>query len=98
VATSQIIIAVASLLLGGGFAQTLSQALKARPEREAVIILPWKELNSALRGQNETLQAELLATRVALNEERLARKELERKVDQLEDVIDGHERRLRGFR
>lgn len=79
--TTQAIIAVLSLLLGGGFAQTLGQALKARPEREAVIILPWKELNAALRGQNDTLQTELTGLRSRT-------RELEERIDKLNNLVD----------
>lgn len=92
---SQIILAVVSLLLGGGFARTVIDALKARPERDSVIILPWKELNAALRGQNERLAAELSDARTALREARTeiaalraAEERLEQQVDRLRAALN----------
>lgn len=77
----QTILAVLSLLLGGGFVTSIIQALKARPERDSVVVLPWKDLNAALRGQNETL-------RLDYQRERDARLHCERERDALEHRID----------
>jgi hypothetical protein len=63
--SSQLLIAVISVLLGGGFMGSLVQAFRARPERDAVVIVPWQKLNDALGEQNERLRQDWRAEREA---------------------------------
>lgn len=94
VSGDQLLLAVLSVGLGGGFVTSLTLALKARPEREAVIIVPWQKLNEALQGQNETLRGDLDGLRADWRREREARIEVEKQFDLLEARCDRLERQL----
>lgn len=85
------IITLASVLLGGGFVSSVVAALRARPERDAVIIVPWQKLNDALRQQNDDLREDW-------TRERAARIESEGRLLLAEQRIDRLEEQLRGMR
>jgi hypothetical protein len=88
--STETIIAVASVLLGGGFLSSVIAALRARPDRDAVIIVPWQKLNDALREQNDTLRADWQS-------ERTMRVESEGRLLLAEQRIDRLEAQLRAM-
>jgi hypothetical protein len=84
------IITLASVILGGGFVTSVVAALRARPERDAVIIVPWQKLNEALREQNDTLRTDW-------QDERRMRVDSEGKLFLAEQRLDRLEAQLRGL-
>jgi hypothetical protein len=82
--STETIIAVASVLLGGGFLSSVVAALRARPDRDAVIIVPWQKLNDALREQNDTLRTDWQAERAMRVESEGRLLLAEQRIDRLE--------------
>lgn len=88
--TSQTVLTILSVTLGGGFVTSLVQAFRARPERDSIVIVPWQKLNDALGAQNERLQHDWQV-------ERSRRQESEALLFRAEIRIDELERQLRGL-
>jgi hypothetical protein len=88
--SAETIIACSSVLLGGGFLSSIVAALRARPDRDAVVIVPWQRLNDALRDQNNTLRADWQS-------ERTMRVESEGRLLLAEQRIDRLEAQLRAM-
>jgi hypothetical protein len=84
---TQTVLTVASVVLGGGFIGSLVQAFKARPERDAVVIVPWQKLNEALGTQNDRLRADY-------GTERDARLAAEREVERVRALLDSAQARV----
>lgn len=85
------ILTLASVLLGGGFITSVIAALRARPDRDAVILVPWQQLNTALREQNDDLRSDW-------TRERAARIESEGKLLLAEQRVDRLEAQLRALK
>jgi hypothetical protein len=86
--TSQAVLTILSVALGGGFVTSLVQAFRARPERDSIVIVPWQKLNDALGAQNARLQTDWEI-------ERRRRQESEALLFRAEFRIDELERQLR---
>jgi hypothetical protein len=86
--TGPSLLTLLSVLLGGGFITSIVQALRARPDRDAVVIVPWQQLNTALREQNDDLRADWAR-------EREARIESEGRLFLAEQRLDRLEAQLR---
>ena len=56
-------LAVASLLLGGGFIASMVAVYKARPERDSVVVTSAQNAAEILKGLNDALYTELKRTR-----------------------------------
>jgi hypothetical protein len=78
------LITLASVVLGGGFVTSVIAALRARPDRDAVILVPWQQLNTALREQNDDLREDWVREREARIESEGRLLLAERRVDRLE--------------
>lgn len=75
------VIALISIVLGGGFITALIQGYKARPERDAVVVSAAQNASEILRGLNESLYAEL-------DRERARRHEAEAKIEEAQSRAD----------
>jgi hypothetical protein len=84
------IITLASVLLGGGFISSVVAALRARPERDAVLIVPWQKLNEALREQNDDLRTDWQAERALRIESEARLFKAEQRIDRLEAQMRRH--------
>jgi septal ring factor EnvC (AmiA/AmiB activator) len=83
----QTIIGAVSVILSGGFFTTVIAVWKAKPERDAVVVMPWQNLTTSLGDHIKSLQADWQRERDARVQADQAREQAERQTDVLEDEV-----------